>query len=144
MDGFIPSDVLDPLQEANRGLGEALKSPNTPLGGRASLLRSSAYRLREALEDHIRETEAPRGFLAEMQQRAPRLTPKVTGLCAEHDMLHAEIEALIELLLSGTSAQDLEAARAVARRLRGEIRAHQDHANDLFFQAYCTDIGPCD
>ena len=137
-------DLCDPLQQANRELDDALRQPVSPPGYRLSLLRSSARRLRRALHDHIRETESPGGFLEEMQQRAPRLSTQLCGLCAEHEVLNRDLEALIEVLLSEDGSQDLDAARSLARRVRGGVRSHQSRANDLFFQAYCTDIGPSD
>ena len=135
---------IPPVQDANANLEEALRWLTSPQEVRPLQLRSSALRLQRALRDHIRETEGPQGFLSEMQTRAPRLAPRVSGLYAEHATLDRDLDLLIERLFESRTSRDLDAALALARSLRRAIREHQTHANDLFFQAFCVDIGPCD
>lgn len=132
------------LRTESRNLEDALRiSPLDP-SARPLLLRSNATRLQRALRQHIQETESPSGFLAEMQARAPRLSPKVSDLCAEHESLDRELDQLIQLLLTCRAEQDLDSARELATRIRRQIREHQSRANELFYQAFCVDIGPCD
>lgn len=140
MSSNTPVHSSDPLNSASQNLDAALHREET----RTSQLRASAVQLQRALRDHIHDTESATGFLAEMQTRAPRLAPKVSDLCAEHKALNRELDRLIKLLLTSHRGHDLDSARELARRIRREIREHQSRANDLFFQAFCVDIGPCD
>ena len=132
------------LYQALVGLEDAL---STPIGD------DERWRLRVAMavdyaanriDEHIEQTEAPDGLLAEVSADAPRLANRVAALREDHHELEKDIHAL-QVSLSEIDDDDV-ASRAVAIRAQaldflGRLARHRQHGADLIYEAYQVDIG---
>ncbi len=114
----------------------------------ASNLNDSAWRQRVhralvrlvvAADDHIGESEAPGGLLAEVEGKAPRVWRQVSAMRGEHgEMLEDCFSILEELKGSRTSSRLI---RSDMLGLAGRFDAHRHRAADLVYEAFGVDIG---
>ena len=132
------------LHEALVGLEDAL---STAIGDR------ERWRLRVAMAvdyaanrigEHIEQSEAPDGLLAEVSANAPRLAKRVGALRDDHDHLETEICALrTALSASGDAGESTpnEDIRDQAMTFLGRLARHRQQGADLVYEAYQVDIG---
>lgn len=94
--------------------------------------------LARAADQHVTETEAPNGLLAEIIEEAPRLWREVDGLRAEHVKL---VEGCARALdqVRGTDSPLL--LRRRVNSLLGRFERHRYRGADLVYEAFDVDIG---
>ena len=103
-----------------------------------------AAQVREVIDEHIAETEAPGGFLQQVVSESPRLVNKANRLEREHADLQHEAGHLVTVLSSYESADLAEATSEVRRQaneLLGDLTRHRQRGSDLIYEAYEVDIG---
>ena len=89
--------------------------------------------------DHVRLTEGPAGYYAELLGQAPRLDRGVRLLTLEHAAIAAALGALQRAVeLPGVPAGEVRTR--VADLLRALDR-HRQRGADLLWEAYQTDLG---
>jgi hypothetical protein len=129
------------LYQALVGLEDAL---STPIGD------DERWRLRVAMavdhaanriEEHIEQTEAPDGLLAEVSTDAPRLARRVAALREDHHDLEKDIHALQVALSNVDDLSNRGAIREQAMDFLGRLARHRQHGADLIYEAYQVDIG---
>ncbi len=132
------------LHQALVGLEDAL---STAIGD------GERWRLRVAMavdyaanriDEHIAQSEAPDGLLAEVSANAPRLAKRVTALRDDHDDLETEVNGLRTALSAVDDAADAtryEEIRNQAMAFLGRLARHRQQGADLVYEAYQVDIG---
>ena len=101
-------------------------------------LQRTLEKLALAADEHVAETEASDGILAEIIAEAPRLWREVDGLRAEHSML-IEVCARVIGRLKGSDSSLL--VRREVQALLGKFEAHRHRGADLVYEAFDVDIG---
>lgn len=96
--------------------------------------------LRAALADHVAETEAADGLLAEVLEIAPRLGAAVKAARSEHVSLLRSVDRLL-LETSDPAGVTIAALRRHAIMLLGQLTQHRQRGADLLYEAYAVDIG---
>ena len=93
--------------------------------------------LRDALQDHIRDADAPDGLLAQILSDAPWFAARVQRLRDEHEQLMARATALID---AATTDRPFGELLTEARLLSTHISEHRHAGTDLLMDAYLLDI----
>lgn len=128
----------DAIVKALHALEAALASPAR--GREARWLRrvkADLQPLIEAVIEHCRAAEAPRGLVRELEAAIGR--PHELRVVSED---HSRIAAEARDLLSSLSAlPDAGEVRTRAARLSADLRAHLAHEADLIYEAFMRDIG---
>jgi Ala-tRNA(Pro) deacylase len=101
-------------------------------------LRRELLGLARAADDHVRDTEATDGLLAEIVEEAPRLWREAEGLRAEHESLTKECGRMLERIDGIDSPLSL---RSRANDLLGRFERHRYRGADLVYEAFDVDIG---
>lgn len=100
--------------------------------------------LRATFEDHVSETEASDGVLAQVRDRAPRLSGQIDRLVDEHVTICGAVEQLIDRLdhveVERTSEETM-AIREHALEILAAIMRHRQLGADLLYEAYNVDVG---
>ncbi|HEX9814323.1 MAG TPA: YbaK/EbsC family protein, partial [Myxococcota bacterium] len=126
------------LYDSLMAVGRAIAAPL----GSGSRWRERLYRemtrLRDALDEHIEETEGPEGLLAEIVFQAPRLWREVDHLRDEHSDLKDECDRVIALL--GRQGPSLS-LRSQVHILVSRFEEHRHRGADLVYEAFDVDIG---
>lgn len=93
--------------------------------------------LREALDAHTTEVEGPNGILADLVDRAPRLSAGVDEMRSDHARVARELSATL------SEAHDMTPPdlRARALEILGELAEHRMKGADLVYEAFNADIG---
>jgi hypothetical protein len=100
--------------------------------------RDALHRLQEAFAHHVSEVEGQDGLLLDLTRDAPRLSIRIDQVSAEHPVITAQIETLLELADGDASVDDL---RDAAMNTLLVIARHRQHGADLVYEAYHVDIG---
>lgn len=132
------------LHQALVGLEDALA---TPIGNAAQWRLRVTMAVEHAanrIEDHIRQTEAPSGFLQRVVEQEPRLAARVGRLNADHVDLRKHVDELQQAL--ATLADDDVGSRGIEIRnqavdLMGHLVRHRQRGADLIYEAYQVDLG---
>jgi Ala-tRNA(Pro) deacylase len=117
----------------------ALDAPSRDTARWRARLRDEIERLARATDEHVAQTEACEGILAEIVEQAPRLWRAVERLRRQHVELRSlcrEVGERIEAE-SGSTAH----IRRDVERLLARHEAHRHLGADLVFEAYGMDIG---
>jgi hypothetical protein len=94
--------------------------------------------LSRAADDHVTDTEAPDGLLAEIVEEAPRLWREAEGLRAEHETLIEECARMLGRVEGSDSPLSL---RSQVNVLLGRFERHRYRGADLVYEAFDVDIG---
>ncbi|GGR61860.1 hypothetical protein GCM10010169_00190 [Micromonospora fulviviridis] len=95
--------------------------------------------VRQGFAEHVRVTEGPAGFYAELLHQAPRLDRGVRLLAGEHAAIAAAFAALQHAVrLPAVPAEEL---REQARNLLRALDRHRQRGADLLWEAYQADLG---
>lgn len=126
--------LYDSLISVRRAVGAPIAS-----GARwRQRLYRELVQLARAADDHVRETEAPDGLLAEIIEEAPRLWREVDGLRAEHVELVGGCARVLGQV-NGTDSPLL--LRRHVNSLLGRFERHRYRGADLVYEAFDVDIG---
>lgn len=132
------------LHQAVVGLEDAL---TTPIGDAAHWRLRVAMAVEHAanrLDDHIRQTEAPDGFLQRVVHDDPRLACRADRLARDHGPLRDTVQQLQRTLATLDDAAVVEhgvEVRNQALEFMGALIRHRQRGADLIYEAYQVDIG---
>jgi hypothetical protein len=93
------------------------------------------------LADHVEETDAPGGLLAEVEAAAPWLAPRVGQLRRDHELLVSRCGGLVDRCHAGVEPDEL---REAALELLADLTRHRHRGADLLYDAYELDVGTGD
>ena len=144
------TDALGQARERRAGLrsalGEVERSLASPAAGRSEAwvksLGADLERLSEALDLHIRSSEAPGGLLDDVLQSEPRLAHKVDRARREHQELRYRMDQA-RSTLQGPEVDIPQARERVVEVLGGIVR-HRHLGADLVYEAFSVDIEAAD
>ncbi|MEZ5412374.1 MAG: hypothetical protein R2761_30350 [Acidimicrobiales bacterium] len=132
------------LHEALIGLEDAL---TTPIGDAARWRLRVAMAVDHAaqrLHQHIRQTEAPDGFLRLVVQDDPRMACRADRLARDHGPLVEAVERL-QYTLATIADEEVVAhgyeVRNQALDLMTALMRHRQRGADFIYEAYQVDIG---
>jgi hypothetical protein len=132
------------LHRALVELEETLTGPDTGPSWHARL-REAAGHMRGTVVDHVAESEAPDGLLAQIAEVAPWLGPRAQHLRDEHDDLVAAADALVRRCAEATDAEeDVDALAELAWDLLERVSRHRRRGADLLYDAYALDVSAGD
>jgi hypothetical protein len=144
------TDALGEARERRAGLrsalGEVERSLASPAAGRpdawVKTLRSDLQRLSEALDLHIRASEAPGGLLDDIMNSEPRLAHKVERARKEHEELRYRMDRVLDAVSDERAVDDatIKAAREQVVEVLGGIVRHRHLGADLVYEAFSVDI----
>jgi hypothetical protein len=100
--------------------------------------------MRQVLDDHIRETEAPGSFYDDVIEHSPHLVNAAHRLQAEHPPLAASVVALALELETVTDDEGVEITRQTAVELIKALLLHRHRGAELVYDAYNIDVAPGD
>ena len=128
------------LRSELMNLEQTLTGPSADTEAWTTQVRGAALAMRETLQDHVEETEAPDGMLAQVARDAPWLEGRLEQLRSEHERLTAAADALV------ARCEDAEPQeiRDEAMRLLGQVSRHRQLGTDLLYDAYLVDISAAD
>jgi hypothetical protein len=133
--------------DLHHALVDVERAISSPAAGRLDTWAGDVVKrlsiLLDSIDEHIVVTERAEGLYEEILHLAPRLSPQVDRLRAEHPALRAGTAELIERLHSTAIGRGwpLDEARDDAQRLLGKIVKHRQRGADLVWEAYNLDIG---
>lgn len=155
--GWLPAQVVDswPVDDERamiairrRRLYDAMRQLESS-AARASgqddwleLVSVATADLREALQDHLEQTEGDRGFLEDLVRQAPRLAADARLLREEHRALVNDCARLTSLTRS--HPEDVGAIRKAVLVLLGRLVEHRQRGAELLYDAYNTELGDGD
>lgn len=144
------TDALGQARERRAGLrsalGEVERSLASPAAGRSEAwiktLAADLARLSDALDLHIRSSEAPGGLLEDVLQSEPRLAHKVERARREHQELRYRMDKA-QAGLEGEGVEIPQVRERVVEVLAGIVR-HRHLGADLVYEAFSVDIEAAD
>ena len=144
-----PDSGLNALRQLRAELRESIDALELALASPAvGRVEAWAERVSVALGElsadfrtHIAITEGPESVHREVLEVAPRLSNAVGHLAAEHAVITALIEDLLNQAGNVASKDDVDAIRDLATGLLGRLARHRQRGADLIYEAYETDIG---
>jgi hypothetical protein len=131
------ADLRDSIGALEAAL--AAPAPGRP-GAWAERVHVALVELSADFREHVDLTEGPGGLYRGLLTTAPRLSNAVARLTHEH----AQIVALVDDLLAGTSASDgpgVDSVRDLGLGLLGRLVRHRQRGSDLVYEAYAVDVG---
>ena len=149
-EGVMAMSDLGEIRQRRAALLSAVASVEAALTAPASDVRwpeglgNALVDLRTMLEQHVVETEAPDGVLAQVRERAPRLSNQIDQLVGEHVAITADIEHLMDRLdhaPTERTAVETATIREQAIHLLAAIVRHRHLGADLLYEAYNVDVG---
>ena len=133
------------LQAAMGRLEAALAAPGAAHDGWSTRVGVALAGLGETWSHHVAHTEAPGAFLDEITTEAPRLSGPVAGMRREHAEVSGAIERLARRVGVGPDSESekswIDAVRADATALLGDLARHRQRGADLVYQAFDVDLG---
>lgn len=130
------------LRESIGALEAALAAP---AGGRAVVWGERVHTALVAVagdfREHVAVTEGEGGLHQAILAGDLRLANAVNALTSEHQLIGAELAALVEDTEPPVTAEDAVQVRERATRLLGIILGHRQRGADLIYEAFQTDIG---
>lgn len=129
------------LRTALTDLESALARPTTEPGRWRERVLISLRRLAADLEAHVRDTEAPGGFLEQVLTEAPWLSPRVRELRREHAHLSTEATAAVSTV---EGSAGVATVRSAAEGLARDVERHRHRGAELLLDAYELDLGAAD
>jgi len=158
-----PAMDLQDLQERNRqalaavqerrdefyeGILKLERAMATPAGddpaGWAVDTAAAARAMRDVLEAHITETEAPGSFYDDIVEHYPNLAHAAARLQGEHEPLRRAIDELVQTLGSVRDDDGVEQARQGALDVIRALLAHRHRGAELVYDAYNVDVASGD
>lgn len=144
------SDSLGAARERRAGLrsalGEVERSLASPAAGRdeawVKTLDADLERLSDALDLHIRTSEAPGGLLDDVVQTEPRLAHKVDRARREHQELRYRMDQALAAVRAAP-ADTAQIRERVVEVLGGIVR-HRHLGADMVYEAFNVDIEAAD
>jgi hypothetical protein len=132
------------LHRALVELEETLTGPDTGPSWHARL-RAAAERMRETVVDHVAESEAPDGLLAQIAEVSPWLGPRAQHLRSEHDDLVATADTLVRRCAEATDTEEeVDELAELAWDLLEGVSRHRRRGADLLYDAYALDVSAGD
>ena len=128
------------LRVALVDLEDALTSPAGDHEHWVRRVEGGVRRMLETLRDHVEDTEAEEGMLAQIDEDAPWLDGRVEQLRGEHAALLERSQALLARCQEG-AAEDV---RDEALELLQAVSRHRQRGTDLLWDAYMVDISAAD
>jgi hypothetical protein len=122
-------------------LEQSLTGPSNDHEQWLGRVREAVTKMRDTVIDHVAESEAPDGLLAQISEVSPWLGPRVVQLHAEHDDLVASAERLVQACLAATEPDEVADD---AWSLLGRVSKHRRRGADLLYDAYALDISAGD
>jgi hypothetical protein len=122
-------------------LEEVLSGPVADAHAWAGQVRGAAASMHDTLRDHVEETEAPDGMLAQLTKDAPWLEGRIEQLRSEHARLLDAAERLEETC---QHVEDPQRIRDVGLALLEQVSRHRQLGTDLLYDAYMVDISAAD
>jgi hypothetical protein len=141
---------LDEVQERREALLAAAASLEGALAAPASDMRWSErlgevlMDLRATFDEHVTATEGLDGVLAQVRDRAPRLSGQIDRLVDEHVTIGGAVERLVDRIdhvPAERTAQETAAIREDALDILAVIMRHRQLGADLLYEAYNVDVG---
>lgn len=127
----------DRMQLTIDGLRRAVELADRGDGGWQDAVAQAMNEAAATWERHVAGTEAPRGILAEVLEREPRLAHMVDALRADHVELRAVLGRAREKVTTQDPAHASEEVQAVAARLS----RHHHLGAELIHSAYDVELG---
>jgi hypothetical protein len=135
----------DEFYEGILGLERAIAAPaGDDAVAWASATAVAVEGMRQVLDDHIRETEAPGSFYDDVIEHSPHLVNAAHRLQAEHPPLAASVEALALELKAVNDDDGVESTRHDALELITALLQHRHRGAELVYDAYNVDVAPGD
>ena len=128
------------LRAALVELEDALSGPAGDHGHFTDRVAAAVERLHATLQDHVHDTEAEGGMLAQVDEDAPWLDGRVEQLRGEHEALLERSGRLLATCQQG-AAEDV---RDDALELLQAVSRHRQRGTDLLWDAYMVDISAAD
>jgi hypothetical protein len=122
-------------------LEQVLSGPVTDTDSWTQLALGAAASMHDTLREHVEETEAPEGMLAQVARDAPWLEGRLEQLRGEHARLLDAAEQLEETVRRSASPQQI---RDVGLNLIQQVSRHRQLGTDLLYDAYMVDISAAD
>jgi predicted RNase H-like nuclease (RuvC/YqgF family) len=129
------------LRAALVDLEDALSGPVGDREHWAERVHGTIEHMHRTLQQHVRDTEAEGGMLAQLEEDAPWLQGRVEQLRREHDEL---LERTDDLLSRCRGDADLEDVRERSLALLQTVSRHRHQGTDLLYDAYMVDISAAD
>jgi hypothetical protein len=125
-----------------------LAAPDAGDADRVQGLLATLRELRDYLREHFAQEEAG-GFLEESVTRMPRLSKAMDAVLAEHPVLLAELDGLIEVVEradigAGMSSPEWERADHAFTEFVHHLLAHERNENAVVQEGYNEDLGLVD
>jgi hypothetical protein len=121
-------------------LEEVLSAPSADAEAWTRQVKKAAEAMRATLRDHVEETEAPDGMLAQVGRDAPWLAGRLEQLHSEHEHLRVAAAALVERCDEAEPQQIRDEALALLQ----QVSRHRQLGTDLLYEAYLVDISAAD
>jgi hypothetical protein len=132
------------MAEAMTALEEVISGPASRAGW-LDRVEASLGDLRNALDGHIEEVEAPVGLLAEIVAVDPRLAPYAEDLRKDHiDLLGAWVRSEATVRAARNDAATTSMVRRRVTTLLGRLTLHRQAGADLVYEAHSVDIAAVD
>jgi hypothetical protein len=128
------------LRAALIELEEALSAPSADARAWTRQVTVAAESMRATLQDHVEQTEAPDGMLAQVGIDAPWLAGRLQQLRSEHEHLTLAATALVERCDEANPQRIRDEALALLQ----QVSRHRQLGTDLLYEAYLVDISAAD
>jgi hypothetical protein len=128
----------DALEAAATELERSLAAPSATTAWRDGVI-SALERTQGVLEQHLRASAGEAGVPESIVQADPRLIGPAERLAREHDELVSHQRAVTALAHDASSAP--EAVRDAAAELAALLLRHVQHAHDLLYDAFESELG---
>jgi hypothetical protein len=93
------------------------------------------------IDEHVRATEGPAGFHAEMVAAAPRLAHAVNVAVDDHARLAELSNRILSDVGNVRTAEDVDRVRDLGTELVAAMSRHRQRGADMIYQAYEYDLG---
>jgi len=101
-------------------------------------------RLATDFADHVDVTEGPAGLHENIVESAPRLSHAVGALTADHELLEAEVNALLGAVEPPVMLADVDAIKQHSDEVIEHLVKHRQRGADLVYEAFQQDLGAGD
>jgi len=140
--------VVERRDEFYEGILDLERAMATPAGDDAvawaAETAAAVESLRQVLDDHIQETEAPGSFYDDVVEHSPHLVNAARRLQSEHPPLAASVDSLALELKTVSDDDGVEATRELAVELIKALLLHRHRGAELVYDAYNVDVATGD
>ena len=132
------------LRESIALLQAALQSSTDKPVVWGEAVQLAVNRLATDFADHVDVTEGPAGLHENIVESSPRLSHAVGELTADHDLLEAEIAAVLATVEPPVMLADVATIRGETAVLIEHLVKHRQRGADLVYEAFQQDLGAGD